>query len=89
MIEDELYCHRRRQWGIAQRLAIAQLQPGRPVGEGSAVAAQGVGRRVGGDAEFGSTAITECPASRNNVAEIPVPAPMSATIEAGGIMSMS
>lgn len=39
----------RRQRGVVERLAVAQLQPGRPVGEGAAVTAHSVGRGAGGN----------------------------------------
>lgn len=49
VVNHKLYGHRGGQGRIAERLAVAQLQPGRPVGEGAAVAAYGVGRGTGGD----------------------------------------
>jgi hypothetical protein len=39
----------RRQRGVVERLDVAQLQPGRPVGEGAAVTAHSVGRGAGGN----------------------------------------
>ncbi|MNG02817.1 hypothetical protein D3C84_858610 [compost metagenome] len=49
MIQHELHGHGGWQWRIAQILAVTQMQPGRPVGEGAAVAAHGIGRGTGGD----------------------------------------
>ncbi|MNN50150.1 hypothetical protein D3C81_1647230 [compost metagenome] len=49
VIEDELHGDRLGHRTGVEVTAIAQLQPGRPVGEGAAVAAQGIGRRAGGD----------------------------------------
>ncbi|MCY1303503.1 hypothetical protein D9M70_532140 [compost metagenome] len=49
VIEDELYGDRLGHRAGVQVTAVAQLQPGRPVGEGAAVAAQGIGRRAGRD----------------------------------------
>ncbi|MNY65796.1 hypothetical protein D3C86_2031210 [compost metagenome] len=49
VIKDKLHRYRGRQGRIPERQAITQLQPRRPVGEGAAVAAHGIGRGTGGD----------------------------------------
>ncbi|MNN85359.1 hypothetical protein D3C81_2026390 [compost metagenome] len=49
MIDDELHRDIGRQRTVAERPAIAQLQPGGPVAEGALVAAHGIGCGAGGD----------------------------------------
>lgn len=49
MIKDELHGHGGWQWRITQILAVAQLQPGRPVGEGAEITANSVFRFASGN----------------------------------------
>ncbi|MNR20463.1 hypothetical protein D3C85_1373030 [compost metagenome] len=49
VIQHELHRYGRGQRSVPEDLAVAQLQPRRPVGEGAAVTAHGVGRGAGGD----------------------------------------
>lgn len=53
MINDELHRHRVGQRSRLQRIAIAQLQPAGPVGEGAAVTAYGIGGGASGDERCG------------------------------------
>jgi hypothetical protein len=54
VIENELYRQGVGPWAIPPGPTVAQLQPSRPVGEGAAVAAHGIGSRACGDKGLGS-----------------------------------
>lgn len=49
MIEDELQRYGCGQWRVPERLTVAQLQPGRPIGQGAAIAAHSIGGGAGSD----------------------------------------
>ncbi|MNT67589.1 hypothetical protein D3C72_2057450 [compost metagenome] len=56
VVDDELHRDFRGQGAVTERSAIAQLQPGGPVGEGAAVAAHGIRCGTGGNERFGGVA---------------------------------
>ncbi|MNT26172.1 hypothetical protein D3C72_1617310 [compost metagenome] len=53
VVDNELHSDIRGQGAVTDRAAVAQLQPGGPVGEGAAVATHGVSRGAGGNKGLG------------------------------------